>query len=43
MLKVLLGGKVSDDDLKAAERLNRMMTPAEKTIWQQLLPLPTDD
>jgi hypothetical protein len=43
MLKVLLGGKVSDEDLKSAELLNAMMTPAEKEIWNRQLPLPTDD
>lgn len=43
LLKVLLGGKVSDDDLHAAEWLTRMMTPAEKALWQQQFPLPTDD
>jgi hypothetical protein len=43
LLKVLLGGKVSDDDLNAAEWLTRRMTPTEKRTWQQHLPLPTED
>jgi hypothetical protein len=43
MLKVLLGGTVSNEDLDAASLLNKMMTPAEKAIWQRYLPLPTED
>jgi hypothetical protein len=39
MLRVLLGGDVSRDDLDAATRLNKALTPAEKARWDQELPL----
>jgi hypothetical protein len=42
MLKVLLGGKVSSEDLASAERLSKMLSPAEQTVWKASLPLATD-
>ena len=39
MLRVLLGGDVSRDDLNAASRLDKALTPAEKSQWDKELPL----
>jgi hypothetical protein len=43
MMKVLLGGEVSKEDLAAATLLGSMMNAAETAEWKTNLPLATDD